>query len=273
MIKFRNAELKKFENQTSSFKKKSTRGKHQKGKQAGSQHPWRVAFRRGVAYNLESALAPSSLYLSLIPLPPPLSTNHPVLSTSLFPPSHFSLPASPGYPGFPPWRRDDTRGLPNITDLPRRLKRGQLLFLGQRILSEHTQSPRGSTLSTGQPVTKGTFIEWTVPGSLTGNKKKKILSRKLIWRTWTTGGGQPHDFLRVFAIRRDLTRPSSSVRKRGVGIDPISNRRSLISALITDFHQEQCVIGIDSPYTVPVSCRLRVWRYMILCLYPSMTNL
>lgn len=68
-------------------------------------------------------------------------------------------------PGFPPWLRDDTRGLPSSPESTRGPKRGQLRVAAaaaaarrtKNTLGAYTQSPRAaSTLSTGQPATKGT---------------------------------------------------------------------------------------------------------------------
>ena len=101
--------------------------------------------------------------------------------------------------------------------------------------SAYTVTARLAHSARGCPQPKVHFSSEPCRGVLPGIVKKIAIKSRIIRGRRTTGGSQPHAFLRVFAIRKDLTRPSCSVRKRGVGFDYFPNRRSSISALITDF--------------------------------------
>ena len=97
------------------YEKKSSRERHQEGRQAGSQHPSRVARRRGVAHHLKAAHAQLPVCLSLsfalsisfsFSLFCSSSLSHYLtlsLSPSSFQPLSLPFPLSPGCPGFPPW--------------------------------------------------------------------------------------------------------------------------------------------------------------------------
>lgn len=199
--------------------------------------------------------------------PPSLTGSH-----SLLPPSR-PFSTSPGCPGFPPWLRDDTRGLPNSSDSPQEPKRGQLLLVGQRILSIHSHCA-ASTLSTGLPATKGIFLEWTVPGNLTGNCKKNLY--KIVNNPWKKDDRRgsavclPPSF-------RDTKGPYSALV---FSAETWSRYRSYSEPEIIEkcidygfCHQQQCLTGMKSPHTVPVRCRL-VWRYYIfLCSYVLITSI